>query len=278
MLRQWQAAPLFHSQQIGVLWRIETPNAAPSYLLGTIHTDDPRITRLPVQVVQAFDSANSFSGEVLMDEQAMGVFGSYMFYSDDTDLATMLEPALYERVVQLLLKRGFNRETIRRAKPWTVVLTLSVPKTTSGVFLDQMLFQNARGAGKPVFGLESVEEQARYFDDLPLATQLTMLKDTIHHYDAYPRHYEQLINAYLQRDLNALERLGAKQMRLGDPTIADLFQQRFVVERNKLMLERMRPRLEEGNAFIAVGALHLPGQQGLLQLLHEQGYRVTSIY
>jgi hypothetical protein len=53
---------------------------------------------------------------------------------------------------------------------------------------------------------------------------------------------------------------------------------RLLRQRNLLMLERMQLRLKEGNAFIAVGAMHLPGEEGLLQLLRRAGYRVTSIY
>ncbi|UCE88321.1 MAG: TraB/GumN family protein [Pseudomonadota bacterium] len=67
-------------------------------------------------------------------------------------------------------------------------------------------------------------------------------------------------------------------MEQSDPEIAELFTRRFIVERNRLMLERMQPRLREGNAFIAVGALHLPGEQGLLRLLERRGYRVKAIY
>ena len=67
-------------------------------------------------------------------------------------------------------------------------------------------------------------------------------------------------------------------MQQGDRRVAQLFTSQVVVNRNRRMLERMQPRLREGNAFIAVGALHLPGKDGLLTLLRNKGYRVSPVY
>ena len=60
--------------------------------------------------------------------------------------------------------------------------------------------------------------------------------------------------------------------------LTEIFQKRLIIDRNQRMVERMHKRLEEGNAFIAVGALHLPGEKGILRLLEHRGYRVRSIY
>ena len=67
-------------------------------------------------------------------------------------------------------------------------------------------------------------------------------------------------------------------MQQGDRRVAQLFTSEVVVNRNRRMLERIQPRLREGNAFIAVGALHLPGKDGLLTLLRNKGYRVSPVY
>ena len=67
-------------------------------------------------------------------------------------------------------------------------------------------------------------------------------------------------------------------MQQGDQRLADEFQQHLVVDRNHRMAERMRQYLQQGQAFIAVGALHLPGEEGLLNLLEQQGYTVRRVY
>ena len=67
-------------------------------------------------------------------------------------------------------------------------------------------------------------------------------------------------------------------LRDGDPKFAAVFNQRIILDRNKRMAERMESRLHEGGRFIAVGALHLPGKEGLLELLEQRGYRLTRLY
>jgi uncharacterized protein YbaP (TraB family) len=64
---------------------------------------------------------------------------------------------------------------------------------------------------------------------------------------------------------------------MGAAEVVQEFTARLVVERNYRMAERIQPQLREGNALIAVGALHLPGEEGLLALLAEEGYRVSAV-
>jgi uncharacterized protein YbaP (TraB family) len=63
-----------------------------------------------------------------------------------------------------------------------------------------------------------------------------------------------------------------------DNAIIDRFIDELVIKRNKRMAERMQKVLKKGNAFIAIGALHLPGEMGVLRLLEKQGYRVSMVY
>jgi uncharacterized protein YbaP (TraB family) len=67
-------------------------------------------------------------------------------------------------------------------------------------------------------------------------------------------------------------------MQGGDQRLAEDFQRRLVDDRNQRMVERMQPYLQQGKAFVAVGALHLPGKTGLLERLQQQGYTVTRVY
>ncbi|HEB66732.1 MAG TPA: TraB/GumN family protein, partial [Gammaproteobacteria bacterium] len=89
---------------------------------------------------------------------------------------------------------------------------------------------------------------------------------------------EKLTRAWLQRDLTALERISAEAMAGEDPDMVAAFDREVVIRRNHRMVTRMQPKLAEGAAFIAVGALHLPGKAGILNLLRQQGYRVTAVY
>ena len=88
---------------------------------------------------------------------------------------------------------------------------------------------------------------------------------------------EEITRAYLNRDLSALLALNEKY-KLQDARVYNAMMDRLLVRRNANMAERMRVRLKEGNAFIAVGALHLPGETGMLRLLSAAGYHVTRVY
>lgn len=115
-------------------------------------------------------------------------------------------------------------------------------------------------------------------ESMSLELQITMLRDAVAQHDQVDQIIEQLITAYLRRDLKALESISNAAMQDGDDRVAEMFTTEVVDRRNYRMLVRMQPRLREGNAFIAVGALHLPGDKGLLNLLRNKGYRVSPVY
>jgi uncharacterized protein YbaP (TraB family) len=262
----------------GILWRIDGASAQPSYLLGTIHSDDARVTTLPPTVEQIFHHTDSFSGEIEMDLSNLKQASQATLLSEGESLQQLLDPALYQQTVQLLATYGMPELVVQRMKPWAAAATLSLPRPKTGLFLDMLLYTQAASQGKRVYGLETVPEQVAAMEAMPRDVQISMLRDAVVQYDQLDQIIEQLIKAYLQRDLSALDAISDRAMQKGDARVARLFESEVVVNRNHRMVERMQPRLQEGNAFIAVGALHLTGKDGLLNLLRNQGYRVTSVY
>jgi uncharacterized protein YbaP (TraB family) len=96
--------------------------------------------------------------------------------------------------------------------------------------------------------------------------------------DEIPRMFADLKAAYLDRDLARLVKVSDDSMRDNNQRLVEDFNRKLITERNHRMVQRMQPLLKEGQQFIAVGALHLPGEEGLLQLLNDQGYSVTAVY
>jgi uncharacterized protein YbaP (TraB family) len=262
----------------GILWRIEGAAAQPSYLLGTIHSDDARVTTLPATVSQTFQQADSFSGEIKMDLPNLMQASQATLLAEGENLQQLLDPALYQQTVKLLASYGMPELVVQRMKPWAAAATLSLPRPQTGLFLDMLLYTQAATQGKRVYGLETVSEQLGAMEAMPRDLQIAMLRDAVAQHGELDQIIEKLINAYLQRDLSALESISDMAMQQGDERVAKLFTSEVVINRNRRMLERMQPRLREGNAFIAVGALHLPGQEGLLNLLRNKGYRVSPVY
>lgn len=260
----------------GLLWKVERPGAPPSYLFGTMHSEDARVTRLPAPVRAALDRARSFTMEMLLEPEASAVLASAMFLGDGQDLRGILGDELFDKTADALERYGMPRQIAMALKPWAATVMLSMPKPTTGRFLDKALYETALAQGKPAYGLESVDEQVAVFEGLPLADQVTLLEAAME--DSPAHRIEELTRAYLARDLAAMMALNDQSSAQLDPALSEKVMRRLLDDRNLRMVERMEARLREGNAFIAVGALHLPGEKGVLRLLEGRGYRVTVVY
>jgi uncharacterized protein YbaP (TraB family) len=132
---------------------------------------------------------------------------------------------------------------------------------------------------KRVEQLETVDEQLDLFDHLAENEQVALLRNTVENYERMPVLVERMVVAYLDRDLDALSRIEAETG--ADPALKSVrasLMRRLVEDRNVRMAQRAEPLLKTGAAFIAVGALHLYGERGMLALLARRGYRVSRVY
>jgi uncharacterized protein YbaP (TraB family) len=262
--------------EYGLLWKIDDEVTEPSYLFGTMHSEDPRVTRLPWEVERALDNSRSLTLELLPDAQLLQA-GMAMFFDDGRTLDKVAGRRLFDASVKAMAGYGIPKEMVQRMKPWAVFTTLSVPKPKTGIFLDMVLYQHAQKRGKQLHALETAGEQLSVFDDMPIADQLQLLEHTLNNYHTMDSQIEQLTRAYLDRDLVELQALGDDFVPVDDAA-AERLMTSLVVDRNHRMLQRMQMQLSQGGAFIAVGALHLAGPDGLLQLLEEAGYNVSRVY
>jgi hypothetical protein len=112
---------------------------------------------------------------------------------------------------------------------------------------------------------------------MPIAEQLRLMQEIIKEYPNLSTEFDKLMQAYLSRDLGRLLQVANSQIEQDDPLEQELEQQ-LVHDRNRRMAERLRPYLNSGGVFVAVGALHLPGPTGLLELLRQQGYQVQAVF
>lgn len=270
------AAPALAQQ--GLLWKIEGQGAAASYLLGTIHSEDPRVLQVAQAVTPQFDNASSFTAEIDLNLSDPFTAAMSMMLQDGKELPTLIGKERYAKCVTLLADYGVPEMMARQLKPWAVMAQLSMPKAVTGEFLDRVLYERAVQRGKAVYGLETYAEQIAVFDSLSLEQQIALLDEAVENYPNLAKQLQTLIILYLRRDLLTLQHYSEELNKTKQSAALDQLTQRLLIDRNKRMAERMQMRLREGNAFIAVGALHLPGEQGILQELSKRGYRVTPVY
>ena len=262
----------------GLLWELSKTGQQPAYLFGTIHSEDPAVVELPATVKQAFDASNSVVLEMLMDTDTMRYSSAAMLMLDGRSLSDMIGMPLYKKVSAAIASRGIPELVLNRMKPWAAAVTLSTPALETGQILDLVLYQDALQQDKAVYGLETVREQLDLFDSMSESDQVTLLRDAVDKFPELDALHAELLEVYKQRDLEGLLAINETSMQAEDQRLAKEFQRRVIDDRNHRMAERMQQYLRQGKAFVAVGALHLPGEQGLLNLLEQQGYTVTRVY
>lgn len=261
----------------GVLWRVERPDAPPSHVFGTVHSRDPELARLAAPVAAQLDAARSLAVEVVQTPTATQVHRRAIEIQDG-DLERLIGSERMKAVERAGARYGLPERRLRKLKPWALSVLFSLPPAEVRSLrptLDRVLEDSAAARGTPIHGLESIEEQIELYDGLDLDRQLALLDAALAENWRIDCWWEQVIKpAYLRRDAGALYALLTPQAMDGD----DFLWRTLIVERNARMVRRMRDRLLEGAALIAVGAAHLPGDLGILNLLAQQGYEVARVY
>lgn len=271
-------APAGTDRNYGLLWEVSKADADPVYLFGTIHTEDPAVLQLAQPVQQAFESSQIVVLELLLDMEAMMYSSTAMLMMDGRLLSAVIGEPLFRQVSTAIRSRGIPEPVLERMKPWAAAVTLSMPVQETGQVLDAVLYQDALQQNKAVYGLETVQEQLHVFESLSEEDQVALLKDAVENFPEIDAMHAELLAAYKRRDLGGLMALNETSMKTGDQRLAEQFRQNLIVDRNHRMATRMREYLQQGGAFVAVGALHLPGEEGLLKLLEQQGYTVRRVY
>jgi len=266
----------------GLLFQVTKAGYPESHVFGTIHVGDPRVLALPKPVTEAFEKSRGLVIEVMLDAGELAAFSTHMLLDPGKTLPTEIGQPLFERAAPLLERYAIPREGALRLRPWVVFTTLNLPPPIDLVALDLELMRKAQESGKAVQGLESVEEQAAALGGLPLNDQIALLNDAVCHYDAIQLEIPGLLRAYLDRDLGMLMALAlyrtSERYQAGGQDRYSRLMDSLLWKRNRIMVERMAPRLAEGSSFIAIGALHLAGERGVLALLEGLGYRVSRVY
>jgi uncharacterized protein len=260
----------------GLLWKISKPGLSSSFVFGTIHVADESIVNLPKEVSGALAKTTTFAMEVVPDSSEIREFAGLMYFADGRKLSDLLSKPLFDEVVRLLNAYHLPEEAIALMKPWAAFLTMSYPPEF-GQVLDMQLLDMARKNGAKVTGLESLQEQLNIFDKMALDKQVKILGDTACHYAIVESDFEKMKALYLARDLAGLYAY-SQRYTLSDDELYNELIKKLLIDRNYTMAERMQPMLQEGNAFIAIGAMHLPGEEGVLALLAKNNYEISLVY
>jgi uncharacterized protein YbaP (TraB family) len=126
-------------------------------------------------------------------------------------------------------------------------------------------------------GLETLEQQLSFLEDMPMSYQLSLLDQALVDYKKVDEIHQQMVDAYLAGDLSVLSELSEKQFTDLDAEIRNYFTDLGITARNHRMADTLVPLLHESQVFVAVGALHLAGDTGLVALLRDRGYELSPL-
>lgn len=269
------AVMLSSTASASLLWHIEKAGRQ-NHILGTFHVADRDIVNLPRYIDQVVGNAGHLILEVKQDARAQQIIADRSLLQRST-LPQLVGRDLYGRVTSAMKQRGLPAAGLQRLKPWAVGLMLNFPAPSLEPVLDVSLQYRFQDAGKPVSALESIDEQLDLFDQLPLEEQIEFLESALQHLPEFDRNMTQMKQLYKAGDLNAIHRFAEEQLTQSDSAAMERLMTSIVEHRNQRMFLRLQPHLTRSGTLIAVGALHLPGKQGLLQLLKNAGYRVTPV-
>lgn len=273
----------------GLLWKIEKPGVKPSHLFGTFHAGDPRLIAKAKRTDPLVKAAASVATELGdMSTSAKALEMARMAFSaisaDNHSLALVDGEAKRARIVALGAERGLDRRSIDTLAPWMLIGVFALPVCEAAradrEVMDERVTSVAREAGVKIEALESVDEQIgalRSIDPKLIGDYLGVIAERPRLIDDG---FATMIELYLASRIGAIEaaikyglKLNSRQSMLNEDVA-----QRLLIDRNKTMARRATPLLEKGDAFIAVGALHLVGAQGLVELLRKDGWRVTKVW
>jgi uncharacterized protein YbaP (TraB family) len=264
----------------GLLWRVTADGAPPSHLYGTLHLDDAAAKAFAPTVRTALAGARLFRPELRTDQVSGRTFAAAARLPPGPGLRSLTGDALFERVAALFATQyRLPPQMADRLKPWAAFLQLSQPARAPGETVDAALEALARGYGKPVEPLESVEEQIAAVENIPRGSQLTLLAAQAERHAEAMAGLDELRRLYLAEDLGGIAR---HQRALADAAgvavrraIDDLMEH-LLFRRNDRIASVLEPDLKRGGVFVAIGALHLHGERGLPAMLARGGYRVEA--
>jgi uncharacterized protein YbaP (TraB family) len=276
----------------GLMWRIEKPSLAPSYLFGTIHSTDDSALEVAQRAAQLIKGskvvATELGGPIDLIEKAKltaAMLAKALDRDHDT-LEGVIAPEDREQFEKFLAGQGYPAEFAHHLKPWFLAILTALPacevarEALDLPEVDQFLAQTAKDSGVKVVGLETPDEQLDAIATMRPEVAAAVLTVAAREPGINDDLYATMLRLY--RESRPAEILPISDAIAGlseaERSAQDEFMRVLVAGRNAVMAERAAPLLASGGAFIAVGALHLPGKDGLIERFRADGYTVTKVW
>ncbi|PLX21700.1 MAG: TraB/GumN family protein [Salinivirgaceae bacterium] len=257
-----------------LLWKIEGNGIQTSYLYGTFHLIPESEFHLSEAVKNAFKTSNQIIMELDMDnpQVQMGIM-QHMGMKEGNSLKSMLKETTYVKLDSILkATMGMGMAAFDKVKPF-MVASMLIPTIIEGKIAsyEGTFIQMAKEQEKEILGLETVADQMSIFDKIPYEQQAEELAEMVDDKEKAIAIFNQMIDLYKAQDMNGLYNLFMKYYETEEEV--DL----MLNNRNANWIEPITELTTNKSSFIAVGAGHLGGDKGVVQLLKNKGFKVTPV-
>ncbi len=277
----------------GNRWRAEKAGQVID-LIGTYHLDDPRLAPMLASALPALDKATALlveagPGEEKALKARIAREPALLVITDGPTLPETLPPETWDRLSQAMAERGIPGFMAAKFRPWYISMMLSIPTcaltemgTPNG--LDRQLIDAATARGTPVQALEPYDTVFRIFDTLSRQDQLSMITSALAMADGAEDMSATLAAQYFAGENRLIwEFMRAETLKLPGYTPEQVTREFATMEeamidaRNRSWIPVIDAAAAKGPVLVAFGALHLPGQQGVLNLLAQDGWTITRL-
>ena len=278
------------ASQAQLLWKVSGNGLGrPTYIMGTYHFAPASMIEKIPGMEQAFEGCDVVVGEInkeeMMNQDAQMKMGMAMMAPPDSTLDKLFSPADYAIVESVFNKyfsnMGVKLSQMNMLKPGAISVQMQAmqavkhfPNFNENELIDMAVQTRANEMGRPSIGLETINEQIDLLFNGSLTKQAEGLLEACKKDELFTVQSSALVEAYMAQDLAKIESIMTDPELGGDDAEA---MDALIYDRNRSWVQKLVKMMPERAALVCVGAGHLPGNQGLLQLLRDRGYTVEPM-
>ncbi len=271
----------FSAQADPALLRISDEDTA-IWVFGTFHILPPKSQWRTAAVDEALAQSEAIYMEADVwsggPDEMIRLIQVYGLLPEGSSLASTMTTEEWTSVAQMAASVGIPPDGILPMRPWLAAVTLGVQAAVAQGYdpnsgVDAQLFSEASAEGRELRFFETMEQQIRFFADLPFEIEKTMLVETAAQANSMPDQFDQLLAAWLDGDLDRFDEIGNAPLAASAPEVFEA----LIVSRNRRWVEELTTLMDEpGVFFVAVGSAHLSGDDGIIALMAAEGFLVEG--
>ncbi len=260
-----------------LLWEISGNGLSqPSFLFGTFHLLCKEDINFSKQLLQAIKTSNEMYMELDMDDPSTLLSGMlFMNMKDGKKLEDLYSPEEFQRVQKYFADTLHAPLMLfQKTKPYFLVALLypGMMNCSSPAGVEEELLKIAKENKKEIQGLETMQFQASVFDSIPYEWQAKELLKNIDSFSVYKKEFDDMVDLYKDQNLDSMQ-----AMLLKSEFGSDKYEDLLLKNRNRNWVAQLKKIMKKESVFVAVGAGHLTGDDGLINLMRKEGYKVEPL-